>query len=512
MKTFKKIMGCCLATAMLLGITACDEQGAVQSGAGTPAAVGTSGTVAAQTTTTNGANTTTDPNLNAATDEEIKDLDTSSYVPSGNAGVVKYLGYYDITVDQKGKEQIDIFESEKYGGKIEWISATFGDAYFEKLATLIAADDSPDLLTYELQAFPFGVSKNIYQPLDDLLDIDDPLWADMRDLIDSFEYKGQHYYFPHRIVTSYALNYNRKTIEDAGLKDPYDLYLNGEWTWDAWRQMMLDFCNQSPDHIGYYCTDSTVNSFVNTTGVVVVDLLPDGSIVNNLQHPDVTRAVEYMVEMGRSGILYPTDHPHGDWVSPQVFAYTSDKILFLGLEPEWTYIASTENLQNPAGVENDIFDTVSDFAFVPYPRDPQADKYYQASSCFGYMIPKGAKNTAGAVEFIMCNRLYETDENIKKQIRDDHIAPEKVTYTAGKYEGMQKWQMTWDPTLYDLWREMCDPDKFSFVIEDLYGFGSEMQKLICQTEIDCSFGEESWTQKVNEVAPLVQGLIDEYSD
>jgi hypothetical protein len=50
--------------------------------------------------------------------------------------------------------------------------------------------------------------------------------------------------------------------------------------------------------------------------------------------------------MGRSGLLYPESHPHGDWVSPQVFANTSDKILFLGLEPEWAYIAATENIQN----------------------------------------------------------------------------------------------------------------------------------------------------------------------
>ncbi len=503
MKGTKRLLSCTLAAAMILGMTACDEQPVVQ---GDP-----SGTLAPSvTTTTNGANTTTDPDLNAKTDEDIKDLDTSSYTPSGNAGVVKYLGYYDITVDQKGKEQVAIFQSDVYGGTIEWTSTPYGDTYFDKLATLIAADDSPDLLTYELEAFPLGVSKNMYEPLDDLLDINDPVWAEMKPLIDSFEYKGKHYYFPHRIVTSYALNYNRATIQKHGLDDPYDLYMNGEWTWDAWRQLMMDFCNIQDDHIGYYCTDNTVNAFVNTTGVVVVDLLPDGTIVNNLQHPDVTRAVEFLSEMGRSGLLYPTSHPHGDWVSPQVFATASDKILFLGLEPEWTYIASTENIQNPTGVENDIHDTISDFAFVPFPRDPQADKYYQASSCFGYMIPKGAKNTAGAIDFIMCNRLYETDENIKEQIRNDHIAPETITFLAGKYEGMQKWRITWDPEMYDLWRTMCDPDEFELIIEDLFGFGSEMKKHICQTQIDCSFAEESWAQKVNEVAPMVEAIIAEY--
>ncbi len=508
MKHLKKILSCCLVSAMLLGMTACDEQVASTGGAGT-SGPGTSAPNV--TSTTNGANTTTDPDANAATDAEIKDLDTSSYTPSGNAGTVKYLGYYDITVDQKGEQQVNIFESETYGGTIEWISAAFGEAYFEKLATLIAADDSPDLLTYELEAFPFGVSKNMYEPLDDHLNIDDPIWAEMRDLIDSFEYRGKHYYFPHRIVTSYALNYNRKTIADAGLDDPFDLYMNGEWTWDAWRQLMLDFCNLSDENIGYYCTDNTVNAFVNTTGVVVVDLLPDGTIVNNLQHPDVTRAVEFMEEMGRNGLLYPTSHPHGDWVSPQVFSTVSDKILFLGLEPEWTYIACTENIQNPTGVDNDIHDTISDFGFVPYPRDPKADAYYQASSCFGYMVPRGAKNIDGAIDFIMCNRLYETDENIKQQIRNDHVSPTKITYTAGKYEGMQKWQMTWDEQVYDLYIEMKDPTKFNFSFDDVYGFNSELSSdLIGNTLNEIMFNAGSWTQLSSQISPAVEAILDEY--
>ncbi|MBE6901462.1 MAG: extracellular solute-binding protein [Ruminococcaceae bacterium] len=507
MMTFsKKLIAGCLCASMLFSITACSE-----GGSDTDANSSNGSSSAAQTSATENttAIATTDPDANASTDQEVKDMDVSTYTPSGEAGVVKYLGYYDITVDQKGEQQVKIFESDTYGGDIQWISASFGDGYFDKLATLIAADDSPDLLTFEPQAFPYGVSKNMYEPLDDMLDMDDPLWAEMRDLIKSYEYQGKHYYFPHRIVTWYALEYNRKTIADAGLEDPYDLYRAGNWTWDTWRQLMIDFCNQSEDHIGFYATDATINAFVSTTGVVVVDYLPGGGAQNNLHHADVTRAVEYLAEMGRSGLLYPESHPHGDWVSPQVFATTSDKILFLGLEPEWTYIAATENIQNATGVENDIFDTISDFAFVPYPRDPDADAYYQGSSCFGYMIPKGAKNVEGSIEFIMCNRLYETDEAIQAQIRKDHVDPEKVTYTAGKYLGMQKWQMKWDPEVYDLWREMCDPNNFEFVYEDLYGFGTDMQGFIGQSIIDCTFGSESWTQVCEEVSPLVQAKVDE---
>ena len=164
---FKKFISSSLAAAMLLSVAACSSPDSGNSGVSAPS----------QNTSSTTSINTTDPDANAATDQEIKEIDTSDYAPSGNAGVVKYLGYYDITVDQKGQKQVDIFESELYNGKIEWISASFGEGYYDKLATLIAADDSPDLLTYEPLAFPFGVSRGMYEPLDDMLDMDDPLWA-----------------------------------------------------------------------------------------------------------------------------------------------------------------------------------------------------------------------------------------------------------------------------------------------------------------------------------------------
>ena len=501
---FKRLAACAMALAMTLSIAACED------GAAPAPSTSSGGGVAAPggANTTTAMATTTDPDENAATDEEVKDLDTSSYTPSGNAGVVKYLGYYDITVDQKGKEQCMIFESELYGGDIEWISAPNDYAYYEKLATLISADDSPDLLTYEPMAMPYGVSKNMFEPLDDYFNLDDPMWEEMLPFVEQNTYDGKVYYVPHRVVTSFALNYNRKTIEDAGLTDPYDLYRNGEWTWDAWRQMMIDFCNLSDENIGWYATDTIATAFCNTTGKALIDYTTDGNVVNNMGDADITRAVEFMADLGRNGVLYAGQH--GDWVSPQIWAPISDQILFLGMEPEWTYIAATEQIQNPSGVDNDILNTVSDFAFVPFPRDPQADAYYLNNGTFGYMVAKGAKNIEGAVEFIHCNRLYESDQAIIDQVRADHVSPEPIYYTAGKYEGMQKWEIIWDEQVYDLWREVCTSDDFVFVQDDLYGFGQDVKTNVCSSVYNSTFGGESWSQLSQEATPVIEAILDEY--
>ncbi|MBQ8171399.1 MAG: extracellular solute-binding protein [Oscillospiraceae bacterium] len=509
MNKFKRLLSCGLIATMLLGMTACDEGSAPSSGSGVNSG-GQSGDAIGPGTSSTSTSATTDPDDNAADDSEAKDVSTGNYTPSGNAGTVKFLGYYDINADQKGEEQCKVFATETYGGTIEWISASSGAAYYEKLATLVASDGSPDLLTFEPLAFPYGVSKNMFEPLDEYIDIEDPLWDDMKPMIDEYEFEGKHYYVPHRVVTKYALNYNRQTVEDAGLEDPYNLYVAGNWTWDAWREMMIDFCNQADDNIGFYATSTMLEAFVNSTGTSLIDVAPDGTISNNIASADVTRSIEYLAELGRNGLLYPADHPHGDWVSPQVWAPVSDKILFLGMEPEWTYIAATEQIQNPTGVENDIFDTPSDFAFVPFPRDPDTDEYYMCSNTFGYMIPKGAKNIDGAVDFIYCNRLFETDQGVIDQLRNDHIAPAKLTYTAGKYEGMQKWQITWDAQVYDHWREMCDSSKFTFIIDDMYGFGDELSTPLTDAMYNSTFGEDSWTQLSEEISPVIQAIIDEY--
>ena len=67
---------------------------------------------------------------------------------------------------------------------------------------MIAADDSPDLVLYEWLSFPGGMSKSMYEPLDEYFDIDTELWSGMKKTIEDFEYKGKHYYYPFRALST----------------------------------------------------------------------------------------------------------------------------------------------------------------------------------------------------------------------------------------------------------------------------------------------------------------------
>ncbi len=496
MTSFKKIIACGLALAMTAGLTACTEEEPTSTGAPTIAP--------AQTTT----QTTTDPDENAATDREIKDVSTENYAPDGNAGVVKYFGYYDITSDQKGTEQSLIFQSELYGGTIEYTSSPSGDAYYEKLGTLIASDDSPDICTHDAMMYPGNVGKNLFEPLDDYIDMNSPLWCDMIPVIQSFEYNGKHYKYPHKITTSFALNYSKKTIEENNLPDPYELYMNGQWTWDAWRDIMVQFCDKDEGNMGFYATDTILTALIATTGTTLIDADPSGSITNNIADPNVTRAMGFYETLCRDGVM--NGRQLADWVPPQTFANNCDKLLFLGMEPEWTYTAATEELQNKQGVESDILDTVSEFSFVPFPRDPEADAYYQAHDVFGFVVPKGAKNIKGAVDMINCWRVFETDPDIIAQTKKDHVNPEPIYYTAGKYGGSRKWQIIWGEQEYDLWKDMCDPEKFTLITEDGFGFSSDFWSIYADVINSVAWDGDSWTQRSAEIAPIIEAALDEY--
>ena len=91
MSAIKRSIACAMTAAMLLGLTACDDE-APNSAANSNAAPD-----APAATTSTQASTTTDPNAGLdMTDKENKELDTSLAPPSGHAGTLKYLGFYDI--------------------------------------------------------------------------------------------------------------------------------------------------------------------------------------------------------------------------------------------------------------------------------------------------------------------------------------------------------------------------------------------------------------------------------
>lgn len=115
------------------------------------------------------------------------------------------------------------------------------------------------------------------------------------------------------------------------------------------------------------------------------------------------------------------------------------------------------------------------------------------------------------MDFINCFRVYDTDPEIQAQVRKDHVDPTPVYFQEGKYAGSEKWQIKWGQQEYDLWREMCDPSKFTFVMENAWGFSSDFESQYIDVLNSVTLDGESWTKQSEEFSPIVDTIIAEYS-
>lgn len=495
-----KLVAALLTAAMLLGVTSCGG------GRGD----------ATTTTPADGGSTTTSQNAGDVILDEKPAEDIDKNQPTGT---IKVLIYYDLVTQDA--DLVDLFET-RYNGTIEQEICTSGAAYFEKLGTLVASDLSPDIVRYEWMSFPHGISRNMYTPVDKYIDLDSDLWKGMKEIAEQFAYNGKHYYVPYKLTTNFALNYNKLVLEEYGLEDPMELYQNGEWTWSAFKDLCTKWCDAKDTHIGY--TGVSAMSFVSTTGTKLIDV-KDGEIINNLKNENVQRAMEFVEGLAKQNLT-------GEGYVDPGEAFTDGNLLFLGMEPTWTYSAASESLY-----KNNI---EYEMAFVPFPRDDNSSEYFIAYDSFGYMVPSGAKNVKGAVDWIELNRIEQTDEENIAEAKNNATdsAPKyypkcsscKYSYVENETEELtvcpecdtarkQKFNAWYTEEQYDLLEDLRTPEngKFSFLFDNCRGFSNDLA-LIFEGQGEASlmdgpvFYGASYTQLREENYNAIESILAEYRD
>ena len=495
-----------LLAAMLMMTAGCNSGGREQPRTDIANSVGNDTSQLTSETTENAANIIFE-------EAEVKEIDEDQ-----PTGTIKILIYYDLV--GSSAELVDMFET-RYGGSIEQEICTSGNGYFEKLGTLVAADSSPDITRYEWASFPHGISRNMYTPIDSYIDLDSDLWKGMKDIAEEYKYNGKHYYVPYTLTSNFAVNYNRLVLEEYGLPDPLELYRNGEWTWDTFRDILVKWCNASPDHIGY--TGVGAMSFIATTGTKIISV-ENTEIVNNLSSEKIVRCMEFLEDLYRQGLTGT------GYVDPGE-AFVDGNTLFLGMEPVWTYGAACESLYKK-NIEYDM-------AFVPFPRDPLADNYYIAYDSYGYMIPAGAKNIKGAVDWITLNRIETTDPanvaTAREKATDSGTkyypkCPEcKYSYVENNTEDLTecpncgaarkvKFNAYYSEEQYDLLQDMITPEngKFVMLFDNVNGFNADLSAFFQGGEESLLdgplYGGASFTQLRESYYYPIETILDEYRE
>ncbi len=381
MKTIKRISAFAAALALAAGMTACGKTDSKDSSSSKP-----------------------EKKLKESQQEIVERLSNDMNERKLDNNEIEWFSFYDINPSETEDKDIGVdlalFQT-KYNGKILYHQTTW-DTKFEDLAALIMSNNSPDFIgADDMDVFPKGAIREMISPIDDYIDFTDPLWSEMKTACDQFVYKDNHYVAVSRVDPCYIWIYNKNTIEDNGLDDPAELYKKGEWNWDTFSNMCIEFTDADADKFaldGWYYE----NALTQSSGKPLIGM-ENGKITNYIDSPELQKAQEMMYELQKNEVVYPKDI-HNWQVRGNVFGtgIASGETLFypIGL---WA-IEDAPSVTAPYG---DL--SSGEVMFVPVPCAADSDAEYVPSRVHGFCICKNAKNPEGVAAWLDCTRYAETD-------------------------------------------------------------------------------------------------------
>lgn len=424
--------------------------------------------------------------LDASKREEIHNNAVESDLLTGDKlenGEIKWLANWDINPDGTGKNvptDLAAFQ-ERYGGSVKFYQCEYADRY-DKLAEYISSDEGIDFF-YEgnLDAFPKGAVRGMFAPADDYIDFSSELWEDVEELNDSFLWNGKHYICAVQATgDNVAVVYNRKTVQEAGLDDPADLYANDNWTWDTFQDMLEMFVD--PDN-QKYGIDGWWFEFglMNTVGIPPVDI-DNGKLVNNIGTPEMERVQNWMFDLYNNNCVAIGVGDYG-WTDKP--AYIGEgKLLFY---PVGLYTFYTEKAQWAKTYGEDAF-------FVPMPKDPDADEYYVPTGLEAYMFVSGGANPEGVARYLDCKRFILVDKDTRK------IADDQMQEDYG-----------WTDEMVEMKNSMQELAEKNPVIDLSKGVSADCGELLDSSLRNTTRGI-SWIETYDSIASTVQKYIDDVNN
>ncbi len=399
MKKLKALTSVTLAAAMALTMTACDEEA--------PTSTANSGAPVASAVTTT-ATTTTFAENQEVNNAVAQITDGLEYTDIEVTKRIKWMGHFDIDetfaaailfkktygVPTEGDDP----ESE---GRIFEYSYVGYEERYEKLGAAIASGDSPDLFPFDYQDYPYGVLRGRYQPIDTIIDFDGAKWSATKELMDQYKLNGRYYCAFWELSLNNLMYYRKSMIEEIGAEDPRDLFEKGNWNWDTFLDIARKW-QESGD--GRYVIDGYFpeNDFVISTGVPLVG--NDGTkLFHNLKDPAVERAEDLLITLYQENLRYPRHELNGWSINPK--AWADGDILFHADGSLWVWEERLGKYAKKNGWADD------EVKIVPFPKDPQADKYYVTLNEESYMWVKGSTNENGVKAWIDCIQSAIDDIN-----------------------------------------------------------------------------------------------------
>lgn len=348
---------------------------------------------------------------------------------SGEEGELEWLSYYDLNPTRSQPEKsTNLALFEKKGGKIIYAQTSSMKKY-DDLATRLMANDPPDMFAYEQKmTFPANCVKEMFQPIDDAIDLNDPMWADVKDTAEDFTLGGKHYVLPIAYGALSILTYNKDVIEAESFEDPYDLYMAGEWDWNTWYDMMEEYCEGASADEDRYGVNGWFAPFIfQSTGKTLINYNAENDEYEaNLFDPDLERAADLLYDIQKKGYYY------SDWVGSASDAFKKN-ILFYGMG-DW---AVTPKEGDKWGI-------------VPMPRDPNRDEQYTTVSINAFMWVRGSEKDKAYRLWNQCAKMAQSDPEFKE-------IGKKKFFENKPYWSEEMYQITYEEVTSERFIKLNDP-------------------------------------------------------
>ncbi|MCM1523619.1 MAG: extracellular solute-binding protein [Ruminococcus sp.] len=412
--------------------------------------------------------------VNAAADSLLTDEELENKT-------VKWLAHYDLNPDSRGGSRsvaLEMFES-KYGGEIEYYPTTW-ESRWADLSTNVLGGTGIDFFPFDTSACPKGIVSGMFVPADDYIDLDSEIWQQTRPFMDMFEFGGKHYELCTGVTPEAVVIYSKKTVSENGLDDPWELYCSGEWNWDSFKKMMLDFVDAGSGRYGldgYYYQKA-----LGTSSGASVVRLSNGYMELTLDDPALEKAMQLAEEMYANGLFL--DKSMFDWSEqPQMMGEGKQLFYFCGA---WTLESAPEVWTTKISPE--------DAAMVPVPCCPDIGASYSIIPD-GFMLCKGAANPWGAARYAECCIAAALDENARI------IGDEK-----------RRNDYKWTDELTEQYYECVAAAKEAPFYDMSYGISDDFVKAVTDNVMYNPFGGSSYAQGKEESREIAVMLTEEINE
>jgi len=184
--------------------------------------------------------------------------------------------------------------------QLDFISVP-GGGYNDKLLTMLAANEAPDVFIIRIGQLPEFLSKDLLVDLKPYIDADDYDLSQFPDLaIEAYSHEGGIYGVPYHVATI-ALFYNQDMFEEAGAMMPTAQWDDPEWTVDDFFSSCEKLTKREGNRTTQYAYDVSSwdkiwQIWVRIFGGQIVDdpFFPTECVLNE---PPAVEALQFVVDL-----------------------------------------------------------------------------------------------------------------------------------------------------------------------------------------------------------------------